>query len=232
MGVQDRLGAVDEFNEGLDPAGELEQLLLAVALVDQLDAEAAAAGRRLFRIPGGGSDAVGLLGYVEAARELYEQAAGAGIDLDRIVVAASTAGTAAGLVLGTSLLPAEGRHAPLVDVACVLAPVSETTEVLAPLLVDGAALLGIDVPGVEAWTITDRTLGAGYGIPSDATLEAVELLARTEGVLLDPVYTGKAFEHLVRAVRDRELDEHDDLAFVHTGGAPGLFAYTPTFGAR
>ena len=199
------------------------------ALVDQLAAEATADGRTLYRIPGGGSDEVGLLGYVAAARELAEQAATIGVDLRRVVVAASTAGTAAGLVLGGRLLATEGRHAPSVDIACVLAPAAETDEVLRPLLASGAARLGIADPGDEGWSMTDRTLGAGYGIPSDATLAAVSLLARTEGVLLDPVYTGKAFEHLVRAITDGELDTSADVAFLHTGGAPGLFAYTNAF---
>lgn len=201
------------------------------AVVQRLADEARADGRHLFSIPGGGSDATGLLGYVAAARELVEQAAASGVDLDRVVVAASTAGTAAGLILGAELLVAEGRHAPHVDVACVLAPVDATVGVLAPLLAAGAELLGIDTPSPAGWSITDRTLGAGYGIPGDGTLAAVSLMARTEGVLLDPVYTGKAFEHLLRAIRDEELDPLAAVAFVHTGGAPGLFAYTPAFTA-
>ena len=196
------------------------------ALVDELGADAAADGRTLYRIPGGGSDEIGLLGYVAAARELAEQAAAGGVDLRRVVVAASTAGTAAGLVLGGSLLAAEGRHAPHVDIACVLASAPETDAVLQPLLAAGSAQLGIDDPHDAGWSMTDRTLGAGYGIPSEATLAAVSLLARTEGVLLDPVYTGKAFEHLVHAITEGELDPATDVAFLHTGGAPGLFAYT------
>ena len=85
---------------------------------------------------------------------------------------------------------------------------------------------------ILGWRITDATLGAGYGIPSPATLDAVELLARTEGVLLDPVYTGKAFEHLVAEVADGAFEPDRDVVFIHTGGSPGLFAYTPAFAGR
>jgi len=189
--------------------------------------EAAEEGRTIFTVVGGGSDATGALGYVNATLELATQAEEQGVDIGRIVTAASTAGTAAGLVVGTDLAGLDAT----VDIACVLASKEETSPLVNRLSVEVVALLGI-AGGSSDLRITDATLGAGYGIPSPATLDAVELLARTEGVLLDPVYTGKAFEHLLAEVAAGQLDPERDVVFVHTGGSPGLFAYTPAFTAR
>lgn len=192
-----------------------------------LHAEAADEGRTIFTVVGGGSDATGALGYVNAMVELAAQAEADGCDIGCIVVAASTCGTAAGVVVGSALAGLDAA----VDVACVLAPEEETSPLLHGL-VDGLDEL-LDLPdGGLGWRITDATLGAGYGIPSPATLDAVELLARTEGVLLDPVYTGKAFEHLLAEVATGAFDADRDVVFIHTGGSPGLFAYTPAFAAR
>ncbi len=179
----------------------------------------AAEGRQLYGIGPGGSDPVGTLGYVGAGLELAAQAADAGIGVERVVVAASTAGTATGLVLG---LAAAGLDA-VVDVACVYADADHTAETIRGLLAGTAALLDVEVPGDDRWTITDRTLGPGYGIPTPEARAAIELLATSEGVLLDPVYTAKAMAWLLRTVDDRPT------VFVHTGGAPGLFAYTDAF---
>jgi D-cysteine desulfhydrase family pyridoxal phosphate-dependent enzyme len=200
-----------------------ETIERTVALHD----EAAEEGRRVFTVVGGGSDVTGALGYVNATLELADQARAAGIDIARIVTAASTAGTAAGLAVGSVVADLGAR----IDVACVLAPVAETAPLVYALGADVAELLGVADARVPI-AITDTTLGAGYGIPSLATLEAVELLARTEGVLLDPVYTGKAFEHLLTEVADGRYDEDRDVVFLHTGGSPGLFAYTPEFTVR
>ena len=82
-------------------------------------------------------------------------------------------------------------------------------------------------PPPTRWTVDDAALGDGYGIPTADGQEAISLLARTEGVLLDPVYTAKAFGHLVAQVRRDELDPDRDVVFLHTGGSPGLFAYAP-----
>lgn len=175
-------------------------------------------GRSLYGIGPGGSDPVGTLGYVGAGLELAAQVAEQGIDVGRVVVAASTAGTASGLVLG---LAAAGLDA-VVDVACVYADADHTAATVRGLLSGTAALLGVDVPNDDRWTITDATFGPGYGIPTPEADEAIRRLARTEGVLLDPVYTGKAMAHLLAtpdAVGDRAT------VFVHTGGSPGLFAY-------
>lgn len=192
-------------------------------------AAAEAEGRSLYTIGPGGSDPVGTLGYVSGALELAGQVEARGLDVGRVVVAASTAGTAAGLILG---LAAAGLDA-VVDVACVYHDAALTAAAIRDLLTATAALIEMEVPGDDRWTITDANLGPGYGIPTEAGQAAITRLARTEGVLLDPVYTGKAFAHLLASLGSgagddpRDLDRRD-VVFVHTGGLPGLFAYTPT----
>jgi len=187
--------------------------------------EAAGEGRTLFEIVLGGSDATGVLGYVDATLELADQAAEQGLDLGRIVVAASTAGTAAGIVLGATAAGLET----VVDIACVYERAAATELTLRSLLAAGAEELGCRVPPDEAWRLTDATLGGGYGIPTPAAMAAIDLLGRTEGVLLDPVYTAKAFALLLAQIEANAWPTDRDVVFVHTGGAPGLFAYAPEF---
>lgn len=190
----------------------------------ELHGEAEAAGRTLFGIVPGGSDATGTLGYVSAAVELADQIDEYGIDLGRIVVAASTAGTAAGLVMG---LAAVGLDA-MVDIVCVYEPAEVTELALRSVIASTAERLGIDGPPDSFWTLTDQTLGEGYGIPTAAGSAAIDQVARSEGVLLDPVYTGKAMAHLLARIERDELDpDGPAVVFVHTGGSPGLFAYGP-----
>lgn len=180
-------------------------------------------GRRLHLVGPGGSDPIGTLGYVRAALELGTQLDGLGLDVDRIVVAASTGGTAAGLLVGLAL---DDRDVE-VDIACVYRPADRTAEVVDDLAAATAAMLGGHDLGLGRRSVDDAALGDGYGIPSASGRDAIELLARTEGVLLDPVYTGKAFAHLVRRITEGALGGAGDVVFVHTGGAPGLFAYAP-----
>lgn len=179
-------------------------------------------GRELYGIVPGGSDPVGTLGYVDAALELDGQLDELGLGVRHVITAASTAGTAAGLVVGSAI---SGRHG-TVHAMCVYHDALATSSELGPLVEATATSLG--APGVseDRWRVHEHTLGGGYGVPSDDGQHAIALLARTEGVLLDPVYTAKAFGGLLGWIRDGvDLGEH--VVFVHTGGAPGLFAYTP-----
>lgn len=189
-----------------------------------LVAAAEADGRSLFGILPGGSDETGVLGYVDGGLELAGQARALGLDVGRVVVAASTAGTAAGLVLGLAMAGLDA----VVDVVCVYEPAAETEAALRRLVAAGAAVLGAPVPRPDRWHVTDAALGPGYGIPTSAATGAIGLVARAEGVLLDPVYTGKAMAHVLAGIWAARPDADDrDVVFVHTGGAPGLFAYTP-----
>jgi L-cysteate sulfo-lyase len=168
-------------------------------------------------VPLGGSDPVGVLGYVDAGLELADQLAAAGVDASSVVCAASSCGTAAGLAIA---MAASGGP-PVVAVA-----VSDDGPTIAwttgDLVGRTSALLGIEPPAGPH--VVDRHIGPAYGIPTDEGRAAIETLARAEGVLLDPVYTAKAFAHVLAGPHD------GDVVFVHTGGTPGLFAYTPALG--
>lgn len=182
-------------------------------------------GEQLFVIPPGGSDVTGTLGYVIAAFEIKEQSDEAGAEFDRIVVAASTCGTAAGLIVGASIAGLDS----IVDVVCVYEPADDTADTLRSLLTETSAELGVEVPSEDRWTITDSELGEGYGITTEASRSALAHMASEEGILLDPVYTSKAFAYLLSAASGRRSSD-ERVLFVHTGGVPGLFAYPEEFG--
>jgi D-cysteine desulfhydrase family pyridoxal phosphate-dependent enzyme len=212
----------------------LDELLGATLhVVDDADAAARvhaervaaleADGRRVITIPFGGSDVTGALGYVAATEEWAAQAAraGLGFGFDRVVLASSTGGTYAGTLVGVKK---NGLKTHVTGV-CVYADVAATEAVIAPLLVGAAEALGIGAPPPGLVDVTDEFLGEGYGVPSDAMIEALALFARTEGLLLDPVYSGKAAAGLIAMVRRGEIPPAERVLFLHTGGTPGLFAY-------
>lgn len=170
-------------------------------------------------LPVGGSNGLGTLGYVAAAAELVGQLHERGIDNATIVVPDGSGATAAGLALGTELLGWPGR----VHAASVSHSAQDAEQELRTLATDAAALLGRPEPELGHVTVTDDTIGPGYGVPTPDMWSVLKLFAETEGVILDPVYTGKA------AVKFRELAPQSDVpvVFVHTGGLPGFFGYAP-----
>jgi D-cysteine desulfhydrase len=187
------------------------------AAIEDACAALVQAGRRPYRMPIGGASAVGALGYVRAAAELREQAAGAfdGGQPELVVVADGSGGTHAGLAAGLGDLD-------LVLGVDVGARPDLATQVPAKAA-EVARLAGIPEPRGTVRIDHDR-IGAGYGAPTDACREAVVLAARTEGLILDPVYTGKALAALVAARRDGSVTDRTRTVFVHTGGMPALFA--------
>jgi D-cysteine desulfhydrase family pyridoxal phosphate-dependent enzyme len=191
---------------------------------DRLVAEAAQDGRKVATIPVGGSNALGALGYVRATHELAIQLAERGIERAHLVVPHASGGTAAGVALAAGLLGGLG-----VGVACVSHPVDEATENLRELTTGAAKLLGVEPPSLGHVRLGDSTLGPGYGIPTDAVWNALRLFGRTEGVVLDPVYTGKVAAALVEWPGHFAPDDH--VVFLHTGGMPGLYGYAPEFAA-
>lgn len=191
---------------------------------DRLITEAAAEGRKVATFPVGGSDGVGALGYVAAAQEIAAQLAERGITLARLVAPHASGGTSAGLVVGTA--PYDGLT---LDIACVSHPVDEALDNLADLTVAAAGLLGSEPPSLEGLHITDGTIGPGYGIPTAETWDAVRLFGRTEGIALDPVYTGKVGAALVRWAAEGQFAAGEHVVFLHTGGLPGLYGYAPEF---
>lgn len=179
-----------------------------------------AQGFRPYVVPVGGSNALGALGYVESALEIAQQCEGA-VDISSVVVASGSAGTHAGLAVGLEqLMP----QAELIGVT-VSRKVAEQRPKVAALQQAVAQQLELTARAdIQLW---DDYFAPGYGIPSDEGQEAVQLLAKLEGILLDPVYTGKAMAGLIDGITRQRFKDDGPILFIHTGGAPALFAYHP-----
>jgi D-cysteine desulfhydrase len=193
---------------------------LNAAMQAQAD-DLAAHGRKGYVIPGGGSNALGALGYVACAEELLHQTFDMGLQLDHVVVASGSAGTHAGLLAG---LLGVNAGLPLTGIN-VRRPQAEQEANVHKLAVETAALAGAPPPPASAVRALDEWVGPGYSLPTDAMVEAVRMFASLEGVLLDPVYTGKAAAGLIGLIRRGEFTRGQRVLFVHTGGSPALYAY-------
>jgi len=195
--------------------------------VAQVRSRLTGAGHRASWIPPGGSNAVGTLGYVAAGEELALQLDAAGLRECDVVVAVSTGGTVAGLWLG---LRRAGRVDRVrgVDVYRVE---DRTRPVVDQLVADVAALIDGRAPEAIDIELTDEFLGPGYGIPTAGMVDAVRLLARTEGIAADPVYSGKALDAVATWAADGRLGSDRPTVVVLTGGSPALFAYADEFRA-
>ena len=182
-----------------------------------------AAGEQVYVIPGGGSNKVGALGYVSCAQELMQQADEIGLRIDRIVTATGSAGTHAGLLVG---LEGINAHVPVLGIGVRL-PRDRQEENVHRLAQETAQYVGIGA-GVPRQAVVANCdyVGAGYGIPTEAMRDAVQMLAQQEGILLDPVYSGKAMAGMIDLIRKRVLPKNETVVFLHTGGAVGLFGYT------
>ncbi len=192
------------------------------AALAELEARLRARGERPYLVPLGGSTPLGVLGYVAGALELEGQLEAAGARPERLYVACGSRGTAAGLVLGARLA---GASYAVRGVAVSGGDPASTA--FAVEIANGAAeLLGSDARLTPDDFETDQSqIGPGYGRSTPASLEAIELLALTEGVLLDPVYTAKAMAGLVADIRAGAIDPAATVVFVHTGGQAALFAH-------
>jgi D-cysteine desulfhydrase len=190
--------------------------------------ELRAKGRRVYVAPLGGSTAVGALGYARCAAEIVQQAeALGGLDFTKVVLANGSSGTHAGLAAGFRAL---GRPASTVRSFSTLLAGEDARGKTRELTAATLALLGLDATLSDADIEVDGThRGPGYGIPTDAMIDAVKTLARTEGLLLDPVYSGKAFGGLLADVKAGRYAAGANVLFVMTGGAPGLYAYRRVF---
>ena len=171
-----------------------------------------AIGRRPYLMPPGGATPVGALGYVDAARELLGQLGA----IDHVVTADGTGGTHAGLAAGL------GDHGRVLGIDVGARP--DLAAAVPPMAVDAAALANL-APPVGELRIDHAQVGEDYGATTDACREAIQLAARLEGLILDPVYTGKAMAGLVAARRSGDIGEEDTVVFLHTGGMPALFAH-------
>ncbi|HEX4898109.1 MAG TPA: pyridoxal-phosphate dependent enzyme, partial [Candidatus Limnocylindrales bacterium] len=195
------------------------------ALVDRVAGELRAAGRRVKVIPVGGSDAAGAWGQVLAGLEVLDQASALEFVPDAIVLPTATGGTHAGLITGAALAAehptaAPGRSRRIVGVV-VAHSAAEVRPVIERLVGELAELAQRDRPP-DAIELDDTELGPGYGIVTDASTEAAGLLARTEGILVDPIYGAKALAGLIDLVRSGSIDGQR-VIFWHGGGLPSPF---------
>ena len=198
------------------PAG-LDMNAEAMAVTEKL----AAAGRKPYFIPGGGSNEIGALGYVSCAYELLDQIKANNLDVGWIVLATGSAGTHAGMLAG---LHAAGSTIPVMGIS-VRQPEDKQIAAVHKLAVLTAAQLTDTPLGVEKVIVDDGYVGAGYGQPTQGTLDAINLIARREGLLFDPVYSGKGLAGMIGLAGQNFFESDKDVIFLHTGGAAALFAY-------
>ncbi len=180
-------------------------------------------GTNVYFIPGGGSNSVGALGYVECLNEIIKE--NKKYNFSQIVHATGSAGTQAGLLAGRKYfnftIPVTGicvRHKKDIQVDKVYTETKKTCEKLQCNSLDKSDVI-----------VYDEYIGTGYGEPTESMIEATKLLARKEAILLDPVYTGKAFAGLIGLIRNKKFTKKDNVLFIHTGGAVSLSAYEWAF---
>lgn len=182
-------------------------------------------GKTPYVIPVGGSNGCGALGYVEAVREVVEQLKACGETVDRIVFATSSGGTQAGLVLGARLFGFDGEILGI-SVDQEKLDGRPYQQELLQIANAAAALLETEQQfTVDDFTVNYDFLGAGYGVVGELERRAITTLARTEGILLDPVYAGRAFGAMLELIENGEIGSDETVLFWHTGGSAALFAY-------
>ena len=187
-----------------------------------------AQGKKPYIIPGGASNSIGALGYVSCAEETLRQLFDMQLKLDHMIVPSGSAGTHAGIIAGmignNAGIPVTGigvnRKKPVQE-AAVLKLANETLEKI-------GTSARVDAKDVVAF---DDYVGPGYSLPTPAMVDAVKLLAQTESILLDPVYSGKAMSGLIDLARKGYFPKGANVLFLHTGGSPALYAYLDTFRA-
>lgn len=199
---------------------DMDAAMLAVA--ERLKAD----GHRPYIIPGGGSNSLGALGYVACADEILTQAFDLGLTIDAVVCASGSGGTHSGLVAG---FLAEHAGIPVVGIN-----VRRSNDAQVPMIRNHVqeVLEFLDVPVKvpdDAVVCFDGYVGPGYSLPTPEMVEAVDLVAKTEGILLDPVYTGKAMAGMLDLIKRGYFHKGQNVLFLHTGGSPALYAYTPLF---
>ncbi len=198
------------------------------AAMEKVAEEVRSTGGKPYIIVGGGSNAIGALGYVNCALELVAQANDMSLRIDHLVHATGSAGTQAGLVAGLEGLRS---HIPVLGIGVRAArPLQE--ENVYKLACATADLMGMSGSVARECVVANADyVGPGYGKPTDAMIEAINLLARSEGILLDPVYSGKGMAGLIDLVRKGHFKTSENVVFLHTGGSIGLFGYNDLFDA-
>jgi len=213
--LDELLGVDVRFTEHPDRA------LIDVKIEEVAD-ELRRAGRRPYVIPRGGGSALGVLGYLEFVRELNQQLDALGLRPDWLVLATGCCGTQAGVIAGAALYGAPYRVCGIT----VSRPVPESIARIRGFAEGAARLIGHPLTiAEEDVLVRDGFIGAGYGIPTPEGVEAIRLVARTEGIFLDPTYTAKAMAGLIGEIRAGRIRADETVVFLHTGGEPGLFAH-------
>ena len=205
-----------KYASGLDMNAEMEKV------ADKFRAD----GKKVYTIPGGGSNPTGALGYVNCAFELLAQCNDSGMKIDHIVHATGSAGTQAGLITG---LKAMNAQIPLLGIG-VRAPKEAQETNVYNLACATAEKLGC--PGIvnrEDVVANTDYVGEGYGIPTASGIEAIQMFAELESILLDPVYSAKGAAGLIDLIRKGHFSKDDRIVFLHTGGSAALFGYDSTF---
>ena len=205
----------EKFPGGHDMPGEMNKV------AEKLRAE----GRNVYVIPGGGSNATGALGYVNAAFELVSQANDRGLRIDRLVHATGSSGTQAGLVAGMCAMNAQ---VPVLGIG-TRAPQPKQEQMVFDLATKVADKLGC--PGVvkrEDVVANTDYVGEGYGLPTDSGIEAIQMFAELDGILLDPCYSAKGAAGLIDLARKGHFKDQR-IVFLHTGGAAALGGYALAF---
>ncbi|MFZ7101239.1 MAG: D-cysteine desulfhydrase [Peptococcaceae bacterium] len=188
--------------------------------------EVKAEGRVPYIIPGGGSNEIGATGYVACAQEILEQTFDLGLNLNYVVTTSGSTGTHAGLVTG---LYGCNSNIPVIGIN-ISREKSIQEELVYKLVEKTAAFVGInDIVPKESVVCFDEYVGEGYSVPTEGMVQAVKLLAQTEGILMDPVYSGKAMAGLIDLIQKGYFKKGENILFVHTGGSPALYAYMSTF---
>jgi len=189
--------------------------------VQELEAELKARGEVPYYIPNGCKPLHGALGYAGCVREVVDQLFQLELAPDYFVTACGSTSTQTGLILGSQLY-CQGM-AKVVGIS-ISRKKKQLIEKIENSLAEAYDFLGLEGKVTQDVIVYDEYVGEGYGLPTPAMKEAVELVARTEGIILDPVYTGKAMAGLIDLVRKGYFRNEDTIVFVHTGGIPELFA--------
>ena len=216
----------DVFNSSvniLDVADPSEMFTTMLKKMNELADELRSKGRNPLVIPAGADVPLGAAGWVNAAEEISQQLKAQKIDAQYVVLPHGGGGTQAGLILGFKQLKLPIN---VVGISVMYKKKAKAIDEVVTLFSETAKLLALDVavtPGEV--TVYDDYIGQGYGIITDDGIKAIRLVAQTEGILLDPVYTGKAMAGLIDLIRKGQFTPKDTVVFLHTGGVPAVFAY-------
>ena len=196
------------------------------AAMEDVAATLRAEGKNPYIIPGGGSNHIGALGYVNCALEILKQSNDQQLKIDHVVHATGSAGTQAGLVTGFAMT---NSQIPVLGVGVRVDKPTQEGNVFKLAQRTAEHLGAKDAVSREDVVANCDYVGEGYGIPAPSTIEAINMFSTYEGILLDPVYSGKGAAGLIDLIRNGHFKKGENIVFVHTGGAQALFGYRDSF---